>query len=150
MLIIGIILSVFVIAFICWLLFTLATYALPVFVGLTAAIAAYHHGAGVMEAVLIAILVGFATLAAGQIAFALIRSPLHPRRHRACLRRACRGRGFLRYARRRSYWHGLARLVCGLGRVRCDGRRCSGVCTDDKVRPARTGRRREPRTLVDH
>lgn len=76
MLIIGIILSVFVIAFICWLLFTLATYALPVFVGLTAAIAAYHHGAGVMEAVLIAILVGFATLAAGQIAFALIRSPL--------------------------------------------------------------------------
>ena len=76
MLIVGIILSVFVIAFFCWLLFTLATYALPVFVGLTAALAAYHHGAGVMGAILIAILVGFATLAAGQIAFALIRAPL--------------------------------------------------------------------------
>jgi membrane-associated HD superfamily phosphohydrolase len=76
MLIVGIILSVFVIAFFCWLLFTLASYALPVFVGFTAAFTAYHHGAGVMGAILIAILVGFATLAAGQIAFALIRAPL--------------------------------------------------------------------------
>lgn len=76
MLIVGIILSVFAIAFFCWLLFTLATYALPVFIGLTAAFTAYHHGAGVMGAVLVAILAGAATLAIGQIAFALIRSPL--------------------------------------------------------------------------
>ncbi len=76
MLIVGIILSVFAIAFICWLLFTLATYALPVFVGLTTAFAAYHHGAGVMGAILVAILTGAVTLAVGQIAFAVIRSPL--------------------------------------------------------------------------
>jgi hypothetical protein len=76
MLIVGIILSVFAIAFFCWLLFTLATYALPVFVGLTAAFAAYHHGAGIVGTVLVAIMAGAATLAAGQIAVALIRSPL--------------------------------------------------------------------------
>ena len=76
MLIIGIVLSVFAIAFFCWLLFTLATYALPVFVGLTAAFVTYHHGAGIMGAILIAILAGAITLAVGQIAFALIRSPL--------------------------------------------------------------------------
>jgi len=76
MLIVGIILSVFAIAFFCWLLFTLATYALPVFVGLTAAFAAYHHDAGVMGAFLVALLTGAVTLAVGQIAFAVIRSAL--------------------------------------------------------------------------
>jgi hypothetical protein len=76
MIIVGIILSVFAIGFICWLLFTLAIYALPLFVGITAAFAAYHHDAGVFGAILVAFLVAAATLAFGQLSFALVRAPL--------------------------------------------------------------------------
>jgi hypothetical protein len=54
MIILGIILSVFAIAFFCWLLFTLAVYALPFFVGMTAAFYAYHHGYGVLGAGIVA------------------------------------------------------------------------------------------------
>ena len=39
--------------FFCWLLFTLAVYALPFFVGLTAGMAAYHSGAGVIGALIV-------------------------------------------------------------------------------------------------
>jgi hypothetical protein len=43
MLVIGIILSMFGIGLFCWLIFTLAVYALPFFVGLTAGLAAFHN-----------------------------------------------------------------------------------------------------------
>jgi hypothetical protein len=76
MIIVGLILSVFAIGFFCWLLFTLAVYALPLFVGITAAFAVYHHGSSAVGAIFVAILVGAATLAIGQLAFALVRSPL--------------------------------------------------------------------------
>jgi hypothetical protein len=76
MIIVGLILSVFAIGFFCWLLFTLAVYALPLFVGMTAAFAVYHHGSSTVGAIFVAILVGAATLAIGQLAFALVRSPL--------------------------------------------------------------------------
>ena len=76
MLVIGIILSVFGIGFFCWLLFMLAVYALPFFVGMTAGLAAFHSGAGVIGALLVGVLAGGATLAIGQIAFATARSPL--------------------------------------------------------------------------
>jgi len=44
MIVIGLILSVFGVGFLCWLLFTLAVYALPLFAGMTAGLAAYHSG----------------------------------------------------------------------------------------------------------
>jgi 4-amino-4-deoxy-L-arabinose transferase-like glycosyltransferase len=59
----------------CWLLFTLAVYALPFFVGITAGLFAYHSGAGSLGAITLALLTGGATLAAGQIAFTLVRTP---------------------------------------------------------------------------
>lgn len=68
--------SLFAIGFLCWLLFTLAVYALPFFVGLHLAFVAYHHGAGLVGAILVAFLTGIATFAIGQIAFALVRSPI--------------------------------------------------------------------------
>src|ERR1700692_3875734 len=74
MLILGLILSVFAIGFFCWLLFTLAVYALPFFVAVTVGLAAYHHDAGLLGAFLTAILAGAATLAIGQLAFALVPS----------------------------------------------------------------------------
>ena len=76
MLALGIILSFFSLGVFCWLLFTLAIYALPFFAGFTVAFAAFHSGAGVIGAFLVGCLASGATLAIGQIAFATIRSPL--------------------------------------------------------------------------
>jgi hypothetical protein len=76
MLALGIILSFFGLGVFCCLLFTLAIYALPFFVGLTVAFAAFHSGAGVIGAFLVGCLTGGATLALGQIAFATVCSPL--------------------------------------------------------------------------
>ena len=76
MLVIGLILSMFGIGLFCWLIFTLAVYALPFFVGLTAGMAAFHSGAGVLGALLVGIVTGAVTLAIGQIAFAVVRPPV--------------------------------------------------------------------------
>ena len=53
MIIVGIILSVFGIGFFCWLLFTLAVYALPFFAGLSAGLAAFHSGSGLIGALIV-------------------------------------------------------------------------------------------------
>lgn len=76
MIIIGIILSLFAIAFFCWLLFTLAVYALPVFVALSAGFAAYHDGYTVGAAMVTALAAGGATLLVGQFALSMTRMPL--------------------------------------------------------------------------
>jgi len=76
MLVIGLVLSVAGIAFFCWLLFTLAVYALPLFAGLTAGLAAFHGGSGIIGALVVGVLGCGATLAVGQIAFATVRTPL--------------------------------------------------------------------------
>jgi hypothetical protein len=73
MLVIGLILSMLGIGLFCWLIFTLAVYALPFFVGLTAGMAAFDGGAGVIGALLVGIVVGALTLGVGQIAFAVVR-----------------------------------------------------------------------------
>jgi hypothetical protein len=74
MIIIGLILGALGIGFFCWLLFTLAVYALPFFATVTAGLAAFHSGAGVIGA--IGIVAGAVTLGAGQLAFAVAGSPL--------------------------------------------------------------------------
>ena len=76
MIVLGIILSVFAIGFFCWLLFTLAIYALPFYAGLMTAFAAYHHGYGVPGSGLIAIIAGAGVLVLGQILFAAVRVPI--------------------------------------------------------------------------
>jgi len=75
MIIIGIILSAFAIGFFCWLLFTLAIYAVPFFAAMTAGIAAFHGGAGAIGATAVGVVTGIVTLTAGQLAFAVARSP---------------------------------------------------------------------------
>jgi hypothetical protein len=111
MIIVGLILSVFAIGFFCWLLFTLAVYALPLFIGITAAFSAYHHGSGIFGAILIAALVGgrdpgnrTACLRAGPI-------PPHPCLSRARLRRSPRGGWLLRDARTHPYRRFVTKLV---------------------------------------
>jgi hypothetical protein len=76
MLAMGIVLSVLGLGLFCSLLFTLAIYALPFLTGLTAGLAAFHSGAGVIGALIVGFLVGGATLALGQAAFATTRTPL--------------------------------------------------------------------------
>ena len=73
MLVIGLILSTFGIGLFCWLIFGLAVYALPLFVGLTAGTAAFHSGAGVFGAIFVGLVAGALTLGVGQIAFGLLK-----------------------------------------------------------------------------
>jgi hypothetical protein len=75
MLILGVIFSFFGLCALLCLLFTIAMSALPFFVAVTAGMAAFHSGAGVIGAILVAAFVGGATLAIGQIVFATVRSP---------------------------------------------------------------------------
>lgn len=73
---IGLVLGFLGLGFLCWLLFTLAVYALPFFAGMTAGLAAFQSGAGITGAFIVGILTGGATLAFGQIAFGTSRTPL--------------------------------------------------------------------------
>jgi hypothetical protein len=76
MIIIGLILGALGIGFFCGLLFTLAVYALPFFASVTAGLAAFHSGAGVIGAIVVGIVAGAVTLGAGQFAFAVVGWPL--------------------------------------------------------------------------
>jgi hypothetical protein len=76
MLAIGLIFAIAALGFCCWLLFNLAVYALPCFMGVSAGFWSYHHGSGIPAAILIGVLSAAGTLVAGQIAFATLRTPL--------------------------------------------------------------------------
>jgi hypothetical protein len=70
----AIVLGVFGLGFLCWLLFTLAIYALPFLAGLTAGLAAFDSGGGAVGALIVGFLAGGATLALGQIGFVTTRT----------------------------------------------------------------------------
>lgn len=73
MLIIALVLNMLGIGLFCWLGLTLAVYALPCFVALSAGLAAVH-GAGIASAALLAILAGAVTVLIGQTALIWARS----------------------------------------------------------------------------
>jgi hypothetical protein len=75
MLVFGIMLSFCGIGVFCWLLFTFAIYALPFFVGLNIALAAFHSGAGVIGAFIVGIFSGAAAMLIGQIVFVTVKAP---------------------------------------------------------------------------
>jgi len=68
------ILSVLGLGFMVYVLFALAVYALPFFVAVTVGMYVYDSEAGLIAAFVSAFLAGGATLVAGQIAFATIKS----------------------------------------------------------------------------
>ena len=76
MIIIGIILSVVALGFLCGLLFMLAVHALPFLTGATAALCAYHTGSGPIGVIVVGAIVALVTLVGGQIAIAVVRSSL--------------------------------------------------------------------------
>src|ERR1700691_3732976 len=73
MIVIGLIVSAFGIGFLCWLMFTLAVYALPFFAGITVGLAVYHSGAGVVGAPVVGFAAGAVTLVVGRFAFAVLK-----------------------------------------------------------------------------
>jgi hypothetical protein len=74
MIFIGILLSIAAIGFFCWLLFTLAVFALPFFAGMTAGTWAYHAGTGWLGTIFVGILAAGLTLGVGQILLGIVRS----------------------------------------------------------------------------
>ena len=73
MLSLGLLLNFAGIGLFCWLILTLAVYALPFFVVLNLFMMALHGGAGILGAPLVGIAAGGMTLAIGQTAFAMTR-----------------------------------------------------------------------------
>lgn len=74
--ILALLLIVPLILFLCWLLFTLAVYALPFFAGISLGLWMCESGSGAFTALLAGLAAAIATLVVGQMLFALARSPL--------------------------------------------------------------------------
>lgn len=75
MLAIGIVLNIIGLGFFCWVLFTLAIYALPVFVGMSAGLYVHHSGVGPIGAIVLGLLTSSFVLVTGQTAFSIVRTP---------------------------------------------------------------------------
>ena len=73
MIFIGILLSIAAIGFLCWLLFTLAVFALPFFAGVTAGTWAYGTGAGWLGAIVVGFFAAGLTFGIGQFLLATVR-----------------------------------------------------------------------------
>lgn len=73
MIFLGIVLSIAAIGFFCWLLFTLAVFALPFFAGVCAGTWAFHTGAGWFGAIVVVIVAAGLTLGAGQVLMMIVR-----------------------------------------------------------------------------
>ena len=73
MIILAILASLAAIGLLCWLLFTLAVFALPAFVGVTAGAWAHGTGAGIPGAVLVGAVAAALTLAAGHLLITFVR-----------------------------------------------------------------------------
>lgn len=76
MIVIGILLNIAGLGAVCWALFTLAVYALPFFVGMTAGINTYRIGIGPIGAIIVGFVAGAFGLLAGQHIFSVARSPI--------------------------------------------------------------------------
>lgn len=73
MIFIGILASIAAIGGLCWLLFTLAVFALPFFAGVSAGAWAYQSGAGWLGAIIVGVVGAALTLGFGQLLLAIIR-----------------------------------------------------------------------------
>ncbi len=73
MIILGMLVSIAAIGAMCWLLFNLAVFALPFFIGLNAGTWAYGTGAGWLGGIVVGLFAAGLTLAVGQGLLILIR-----------------------------------------------------------------------------
>lgn len=73
MIFLSILTSIAAVGFFCWLLFTLAVFALPFFAGIGAGVWAYHTGAGWLGATVVGVVGGGLTLGVGQFLLLTVR-----------------------------------------------------------------------------
>ncbi len=73
MIILGILLSIAAIGFFCWLLFTLAVFALPFFAGVSLGMWAYHTDAGWLGAIIVGLVSAALTLGIGQFLLIVVQ-----------------------------------------------------------------------------
>ena len=73
MIFLGILLGLAAIVLFCWLLFTLAVFALPFFAAVSAGTWAYQTGAGGLGAIVVGLITGGITLGVGQVLFVIVR-----------------------------------------------------------------------------
>ena len=73
MIILAILASLVAIGLLCWLLFTLAVFALPAFVGVTAGAWAHDSGAGIAGAIVVGAIAAAMTLVIGHLLIAFVR-----------------------------------------------------------------------------
>lgn len=73
MIVIGIMLIIAAIGVVCWLLFTLAIFALPFFAGVTAGMWAYDTGAGWLGAIVVGAVAAALTFGIGQLLLVVVR-----------------------------------------------------------------------------
>ena len=76
MLALGIVLNIIGLGFFCWALFTLAIYALPLFIGMTTGLYAHHAGAGPIGAIGCGLVAAAFVLVIGQAVFVFVRRPV--------------------------------------------------------------------------
>ena len=76
MLALGIVLNIVGLGFFCWVLFTLAIYALPFFVGMTAGLYVQGAGYGPLGAIGLGIVAAAFVLVIGQEIFSFVRTPI--------------------------------------------------------------------------
>jgi uncharacterized membrane protein (DUF485 family) len=72
MIIFGPLLVIAGIGFFCWLLFTLAVFALPFYAGLTVGVWAFHTGAGWLGGAVVGVITAGVTFGVGQLALAFV------------------------------------------------------------------------------
>eukprot|EP01037_Dinobryon_pediforme_P019091 gene19091-19449_t len=73
MILFAILIAITAIGLFCWLLFTLATFALPLFAGIAAGTWAYHTGSGWIGAILIGLIGAALTLGLGRFLLIVVR-----------------------------------------------------------------------------
>ena len=73
MLVLNIVLLLVIVGFLCWLVLTLAVYALPLLAGVTAGLWAYETGTGAVGGFLLGAVAAGAVAIVGQLLFALAR-----------------------------------------------------------------------------
>ena len=73
MIFLGILLGLAAIVLFCWLLFTLAVFALPFFAAVSAGTWAYQTGGGWLGAIVVGLIAGAITLGIGQVLLVIVR-----------------------------------------------------------------------------
>ncbi len=118
MIFIGILASIAAIGALCWLLFTLAVFALPFFAGVSAGTWAYQTGAGWLGAIIVGLIAAALTPRPWAVPARLHPSALDTPRDRCRVRRARSARRLPRDAWHRETHHALRHLADHLLRHR--------------------------------